>query len=459
MTRRRVAHWLTPVFAILAIAVCVVSFSHRARAGSAQSKRSAIRSVQTAALDASGKPVVVIGAGAHAPPATTAPAAASSNTEASTAAKPEQREEAAGRDQAAPAGAAADSPAASGEPSRTGTAADDLTSIPTGSGLPVMVSTAVAVLEVQSFDDVKGEFEATTDLRLRWSDTRLRFASTGVASKYTEYRGKAAEERLEKLWVPNVDIANRIETSGYVGHRLRIFADGQVETIVRATGRFKTDVDVQQFPFDKQGLKQTLIVRDQTTDEVVMQFDKEDQEFSRAFNSVRLDSWQIGDVELAADSASGWNGDRYSRVTASLVVTRYPSTGLTTIFIPLLASLLIPLLALWMNRTTPEGFEVEAFELANMGIGGLFSVIALSYAVSSAYSSIAGSDNTVTRLFALNYATLAIALTIVVLFFQCNVVLRRFGPYVHEQAFRFVLWALPLLTLATSVAFVLIAAC
>jgi hypothetical protein len=231
--------------------------------------------------------------------------------------------------------------------------------------------------------------------------------SSGVASQYIEYRGKAAEERLEKLWVPNIDIANRVETSGYVGHRLRIFADGQVETMTRANGRFKTDVDVQQFPFDKQGLKQTLVVREQTTDEVVMHFDKDDQEFSRALNSARLDLWKIGDVELDADEASGWNGDRYSRVTASLIVSRFPSTGLTTIFIPLLASLLIPLLALWMNRTTPEGFEVEAFESANMGIGGLFSVIALSCAVSSAYSGIAGSDNTVTRLFALNYATLA----------------------------------------------------
>ena len=112
-----------------------------------------------------------------------------------------------------------------------------------------------------------------------------------------------------------------------------------------------------------------------------------------------------------------------------------------------------------MNRTTPEGFEVEAFELANVGIGGLFSVIALSYAVSSAYGSIAGSDNTVTRLFALNYATLAIALGVVVLLFRCNLVLRYFGPYVHEQVFKFVLWALPLLTLGTSVAFVFIAAC
>ena len=426
MTRRRVARWLTLFFAILAISVCLASFAHRARAGSspAQAKTARVTSLALPTAESSAKP-------------------GPSETEA-------------GRAVAPTATAAVVTPpieqiGKTGEP--------DLTSIPTGGGLPVMVGVAVSVIEVQSFDDVKGEFEAATDLRLRWSDPRLRYHATGVAGKYMEYRGKAAEERLEKLWVPNLDVANRIETSGYVGHRLRVFADGQVETMLRSTGRYKIDLDVKNFPFDTQALKQTLIVREQTTDEVVLHFDKDDEEFSRAMKSVQLDSWEIGDVDLEGDLAGGWNGDQYSRITASLIVKRLPSTGLTTIFIPLLASLLIPLLALWMNRATPEGFEVEAFELANMGIGGLFSVIALSYAVSSAYGSIAGSDNTVTRLFALNYATLAVALVVVVVFFQRNVVLRHFGPYVHEQVFKFLLWALPVLTLGTSIAFVLIAAC
>jgi hypothetical protein len=426
MTRRRVAHWFTLLFAILAITVCFASFAHRARAGSSHAQAKKAKATSLAL-----------------PTAESSPKLGSSNASADPV--------------AAPTAVAVVVTPPIEQAGKTG--GPDLTSIPTGGGLPVMVGIAVSVIEVQSFDDVKGEFEAATDLRLRWSDPRLRYHATGVTGKYVEYRGKAAEERLEKLWVPNVDIANRLETSGYVGHRLRVFADGQVETIVRATGRYKVDLDVKNFPFDTQALKQTLVVRDQTTDEVVLHFDKDDEEFSRAMNTVQLDSWKIDDVDLEADLAGGWNGDRYSRVTASLVVKRFPSTGLTTIFIPLLASLLIPLLAIWMNRATPEGFEVEAFELANMGIGGLFSVIALSYAVSSAYGSIAGSDNTVTRLFALNYATLAVALVIVVVFFQRNVMLRHFGPYVHEQVFKFVLWALPVLTLGTSIAFVLIAAC
>jgi hypothetical protein len=138
-----------------------------------------------------------------------------------------------------------------------------------------MVNIGVFVVELQAFDDVKGEYAATTDLRLRWMDPRLRFRGTGAVSKFVEYRGKEAEERLGKLWVPNVDVSNRSETSGYVGRRLRMFSDGQVETTVRSTGRDKIDVNVQNFPFDLQSLKQTMVVRVQTTDQVMLHFDEE----------------------------------------------------------------------------------------------------------------------------------------------------------------------------------------
>jgi hypothetical protein len=429
VTRQRLARVLASVLGVFALAVCLLCSARRAHAGGENPSAKKPVSGQTA-------PVADT---QSAPPVNVVPAVVAPGTLVPSSS---------GR-------------AAEPAPESDGTAAAklELTSLPVDGGLPVMVNIGVFVIELRSFDDVKGEFEATTDLRLRWKDPRLRFRGTGLSGKYKEYRGKEAEERIEQLWSPNVDVPNRLEVSGYVGHRLRVFPDGQIETIVRSTGRYKTDVDVQNFPFDMQALKQTMVVRDQTTDQVMLKFDKEDERFSRAAADVRLESWGIGDVDLDSDLVSGWNGDRYSRVSASLHVRRSTSTGLTTIFIPLLASLLIPLLTLWMNRATREGFEVDAVELANMAIGGLFSVIALSYAVSSAYSTIAGSDNTVTRLFALNYATLALSLGIVVFLYRGNLVRRWFGPYVHEQVFRFVLWAVPLLTLATSVAFVLAAAC
>lgn len=334
------------------------------------------------------------------------------------------------------------------------------TSIPVGRGLPVKVNVGVFFLDLQSFDDTKGEFEATTDLRLQWTDARLRFPPSESFRGYKEWRGKAAEEQLAKIWTPTIDVANRLESSGYVGHRLRIYPNGEVEILTRTTARHSAHVSAETFPFDRQRLALDLIVRDDTTDEVTLRFDQDDVAFSRAADDASLHGWELGLVELNAAEVAGWNGDRYGRMTASLVTDRLSRSSLAPIFIPLLASLLIPLLAIWMNRTSEDGgeFEVDAFELANMCIGGLFSVIALSFAIYSSYTVIANGDNTVTRLFGLNYAMLAITLAIVVVCFRYNLVAKLFGPYVQRETFTFMSWALPVLSLATSIAFLLVAA-
>ncbi|GEM_PF-737066 len=337
-------------------------------------------------------------------------------------------------------------------------AATDLRSIPLGKGLPVLVNIAVFFLEVGSFDDTKGEFECTVDVRLQWTDPRLAYDGKGTLRGHREFIGKEAEEQLEKIWAPNIDVKNRIETGGYVGRRLRIFPDGRVESITRTTGKYKTTVNPETYPFDRQRLPIELIVREETADDVLLRFEKEDVEWSRFGADVKLDGWEPRLVDLSAGQVPGWNGDRYSTATATLFVDRVASTSLAPVFIPLLASLLIPLLALWMNSTTEEGFKVDAFELANMSIGGLFSVIALSFAIYSSNPIIATGDNTVTRLFALNYAALAVALTIVVVFFRYQLPRRWFGIHVQTEAFKFLAWATPLLSLATSIAFLLVAA-
>lgn len=336
----------------------------------------------------------------------------------------------------------------------------DLTRIPVGRGLPVKVNVGVFFVELLAFDDTNGNYEATTDLRLQWTDRRLEFDAKERVRGFKEYLGKEAEEQLAKMWVPTVHVPNRIEGSlhEYVGRRLRIYPNGEVETLARETAGYKGHFNPESFPFDRQLLQVDLVVRDATTDEVSFRFDRDDVDFSRASRKAHLDGWTVGWVRLEAGSISGWNGDRYGRTTASLAIDRRWVTSLAPIFIPLLASLLIPLLAIWMNRAEGDGFAVDAFELANMGIGGLFSVIALSFAIYSSYGVIANSDNTVTRLFALNYAMLAITLVIVVVCFRFNLLSRLFGQYFQQEAFKFLLWSLPLLSLATSLAFMLVAA-
>lgn len=100
----------------------------------------------------------------------------------------------------------------------------------------------------------------------------------------------------------------------------------------------------------------------------------------------------------------------------------------------LLAWLLIPLLAIWLNRVEDGAFQIETFELVNIIIGGLFAVIALNFTVNSVYEVLESGDNPINRLFALNYVTLAVSLAVNLLLFRFRVVERAFGIYVQGSS-------------------------
>lgn len=348
----------------------------------------------------------------------------------------------------APAAAKAAAPAAEPEPA----------TIPLGKGLPVVVKTALYILGIESFDDNKGTFEATTDLRLTWEDPRLRYQSTSAKTRYKEYRASAAEAEIARIWMPRFRYVNRVGDPSFTERRLRIFPNGTVEVIARTTAVYKTPVDVSSFPFDHQSLQVELMVQEDTVESVDLDFTHVDVEFSRVARNAELSGWTLGLVNLRRTLVNGWNGDRYAKVTASVDVSRLAASTIATIFIPLFASLLIPFLATWMNSSEDGVFAIDAFELANVIIGGLFAVIALGFTVSSAFPGIVSSDNAVTRLIGLNYVALAVGLIITVVFYRFNLPRRWFGPYVQEQAFRFLTWAFPFLFICTGLAFVMLAA-
>lgn len=346
---------------------------------------------------------------------------------------------------------AAGSPAAAAEPDGTG--------IPTGKGLPVSVRAAIYFLDVESFDDNAGTFTATTDLRLTWADPRLAYPAAEALNGYKEFRRSAAETALARIWTPRLRVVNRLEEPEFSERRLRIYPDGTVEVIARTTASYRTPIDVARFPFDHQPLRVQVAVHEETIEEIELTFRQDDVNFSRASRDLAIAGWTPGLVTLNKDVLKGWNGDRYAVVAASLDVRRGAGATVYTVFIPLFASLLIPFLATWMNRADDGGgFQVEAFELANVIIGGLFAIIALSFSIGSAYPIVAGGDNTVTRLIALNYVALATGVLVTVALYRYTLLARWFGPYVQEQAFRFLSWSIPVAFASMGAAIVLAAA-
>lgn len=333
--------------------------------------------------------------------------------------------------------------------------AGDAPALPTGRGLPVAVRVALFFNHLESFDDNQGTFEATTDLRLTWEDPRLSYPAAEGLHGYKEFRMSAAEAQLARIWSPELRFVNRLGEPSACERRLRIMPDGTVEMIMRSTAVYKTEIDVARFPFDHQPLRIDVAVHEETTDAVDLIFRAADVNYTGATRELAVPGWKPGLVNLRRYLIKGWNGDRYAAVSTTLDLRRDAGATVSTIFIPLFASLLIPFMATWMNRATEGGgFEVEAFELANVVIGGLFAVIALSFSIGSAYPAVAAVDNTVTRLIALNYIALAVGLIVTVAFYRYCLPARWFGQYVQEQLFRFISWAVPVAFVVTGLALV-----
>lgn len=331
------------------------------------------------------------------------------------------------------------------------------TTLPTDKGLPVQVKIGVEFMDIAAFKENAGTFNATVDVRLRWQDLRLRRPAEEATDPPKVYLGAGAQAQVAKIWVPAAELVNQRGKTSYEATGLRIYPDGSVELIKRTSGDFATSVDVERFPFDRQKLRLAVAIRDQSTDAVALQFEQDDLDFSRSAAGVNLDGWGLGLVSLRSEPLAGWNGESHPQVMASLEVARQPSMAVAAIFIPLFASLLIPMLSIWLNRVKAGKFQIETFELVNIIIGGLFAVIALNFTIYSTYEVLGSGDNPVSRLFALNYIALGVGLLVNVLLFRFGVVERRFGRYVQEQLYLVLSWAIPLLVLTTACAVILVA--
>lgn len=361
--------------------------------------------------------------------------------------------------QAAPADTSplADSPPTSSQPATPQRAVRDLTTIPLGKGLPVIVRVGLYFQEIAALDENENTFTGTVDMRLRWEDPRLRYPARQAPRGFQEYQGVKAQEKLTAIWTPGVTFANLKGNPSYQITNIRIYPDGWVELMQRTTAQFSINLDATTFPFDKQMLRIEVTLRERTTKEASLVFLQADLDFSSSAKDISIDGWEVGLVNLTRAMRQGWYGSFHSSVVIGLEVVRDSSKTIAPIFIPLLASLFIPLLAIWMNHTQDGAFQIEAFEIANIIVGGLFALIALNFTIEGSYEAIASSDNAVTRLFGLNYSTLALSLMIVVLLFRFNVPMRLFGRYVQEQTYQFLSWAVPTLVIGIAAAFVMVA--
>lgn len=315
-------------------------------------------------------------------------------------------------------------------------------------GTPTIVQTAVQFVRVDAIDENAQTFDAMVDVRLTWQAT---------GAPVTDVEGEEVDAALEAIGAPEFYLANLMGDPSFHERGLTVDKHGTVELLERTAGTFAAQFDAHDFPFDTQSLPVEVAVKRAKLEEVNLEFHGSDVAFSNDGAPVETPGWGMTIVDLERDPLAGWHGKSHGRVIAKLQATRNWGAAIGSVFIPLFSSMLIPLIAIWLQKVSDEGeFEVDAFELANIVIGGLFAVIALNLTINADHAMLASGDNTLTRLFGLNYSTLAIALVIDIVLFQFNWGAKLFGKYVQEQMYLVLSWAVPMVSIGAGLAFLLV---
>ena len=324
-------------------------------------------------------------------------------------------------------------------------AQEGLLDLPEGTGVPLVVRVGIAFVEVNNINENKGTFDATLDIRLRWTDLRLRFAKDATSTGYRDFRNSDADAQKAAMWVPTYDLANMEGEPLRQRFGIRMNYNGEVEMRHRLSGTFKANFGMERFPFDHQNLLIDFRSHKLNNERLSFVLTQSELEFSTPPHDFDVSGWENGPVLMKGQNAEAWYSEKNSGVVAALVVQRDPTSTFGVIFLPLLATLLIPLTVVWLNQAGEGGFKIEAFELTNISIGGLFAVVALNFTIISSFSTLAGSANCVNKLFALNYFALGLSFIVNIALYKFNLVAKWYGETVEAEFYRYLNWAMPAL--------------
>ncbi len=326
--------------------------------------------------------------------------------------------------------------------------AENLSDFPSDSPIPIPVSVGVRLIKLEEIQEAEGTFSATLDVRLAWTDPRLKSARQG------QFGSRAARASLETIWNPGVQLQNLRgqESDNLVDEALWISEQGEVEWIRRLRGSFEASFDTSNFPFDRQDLSLIFLGNEYDRNQIALVSDQAAQRFAQG-KLPEIPGWEMRRGAVTSSLESHWNGNTHSRIAYEFSIRRDPWRYVAPIFTPVLATLLVPVLAVWLNRWGENTFQIEAYEFMSLAVGGLFATIALTLAVYSSYPFLSSGRNVVGHLFTLNYLLLATAgLVILGLFRSQRQEKPVLSPGVAYELYQGVCWAIPAAALIAAAA-------
>ncbi|MEP4077144.1 hypothetical protein [Haloferula sp.] len=244
------------------------------------------------------------------------------------------------------------------------TNASDLTTHPTGNTSPVEVRIQILLIDLEKISGADQNFTANLGYGARWKDDRLRHDGPGNTIR-----------PLSEIWHPQLQIVNQQRLQRTLPEEARISPEGEVSTIQRVWGQFSQPLILEEFPFDQQYMKTSLLGVGHASGSVKFVADQENP--SSVAAKLAVSDWTPLDWSVEATESSISTTSRVNPVfNFSLLVKRNFSYHLVNVILPLIMIICMSWVVFWIN---PK----NANPRISVSVTAMLTLIAYRFAVSA----------------------------------------------------------------------------
>ena len=239
----------------------------------------------------------------------------------------------------------------------TGAAADRVSKeaalgLPESDG-PLAVHASFHLLNISGINDEAETVELSGVLRLVWRDSRQAFDTAEEVISEKIYSGGYQFDEISPAWYPQVTLVNAVGQQNTQAVLLRVRPDGTCTLTEALNAVVKVNINMRQYPFDRQKLDARFDVLGFDADEVAL--DTTPLSTSAPVSLITVPHWSLGDVAGSIRKFDvAFAGGTLAR--ASYVVTidvkRKSFFMIRLVVLPLFLIVMLSWAVFWMDRSS-----------------------------------------------------------------------------------------------------------
>ena len=203
---------------------------------------------------------------------------------------------------------------------------------------PIPIHLGIYVIQISNLDELQQTFDVEGYLTANWFDPRLAFDTVAFGAPRKVYHNEDATGRLgTSQWWPSIEFVSAAGGGTLSRDWLEISGDGTVDFTARFNATVTSQMNLRQFPFDRQRLR--IPLESYFSDATVLRFVADSANTGHDETGSLLE-WKINDVAIVVDehdySQQGEFLGSYSRFNFEIEIIRQWAYYGWKIFLPLL---------------------------------------------------------------------------------------------------------------------------